>query len=291
VTSRRTLVARHAIRVAAGVVAVAGLLRLVAVAPPAMLVLAVGPALLTALVVVAADGAREPWTATAATFAWGAVVAASTATALNATLGAWLAGAIGAEGGRALAPVVVGPVVEEVAKAAALVLLLAAWRERLDGVRDGIVYGALVGVGFAMAENVDYFTLAAVQAGPEGLRRSVYTRAFVGALNHAVFAATTGAAVGWAWRSPAGSARLAAPLVGLAAAITEHVLWNTTAAPLIEHRLCGAPAPGAACLPSPALADLVVTTPLIVVVFLAPIAAGLGALLAMTSRDAATERS
>jgi RsiW-degrading membrane proteinase PrsW (M82 family) len=286
VTSRRTLVARGAVRAGVGFIAIAGLLRLVVVAPPAMLALAVVPALVTALLVVAADGRREPWTAMVAMLAWGAVVAAALAAALNAVLGGWLAAAVGASEGRALAPVVVGPVVEEAAKAVALVALLSVWRDRVDGVRDGIVYGALVGIGFAMAENVDYLTLAAVQGGPEGLRRSLYTRAVLGALNHAAFTATTGAGIGWAWRRPTHSTRLVPPAVGLAAAVVEHVVWNRRAAALIEERLCDAPFPGAPCRDAPALADLLVATPAIVLTFLAPVVTALAIAVALSTRHA-----
>jgi RsiW-degrading membrane proteinase PrsW (M82 family) len=277
-----------------GVIAVVGVLRLVAVSPPAMLALAVLPALGAALLVVVADRWRarpaaepEPWTALIASVAWGAAVAAALAATLNALFGDWLAGTVGASEGRALAPVVVGPLVEEVAKAAALVVLLLVWRDHVGGVWDGIVYGALVGIGFAMAENVEYFTLAAVQGGPEGLRRSLYTRAVLGALNHAVFTATTGAAIGWAWQAATPRARRLAPLAGLAAAILAHVVWNRIAAALIEQRLCGAPTLTAPCLPTPALVDLLITTPVIVATFLAPSITLLLLAAARSTRDAA----
>jgi RsiW-degrading membrane proteinase PrsW (M82 family) len=255
-----------------------------------MLVLAVVPAVATALLVVIIDRGREPWTAMAAMLAWGAVVAATLAAGLNALLAGWLADALGPSAGRALAPVIVGPVVEEVAKAVALVALLAAWRDRVDGVRDGIVYGALVGIGFAMAENVEYFTLAAVQGGPGGLRRSLYTRALLGALNHAVFSATTGAGIGWARRRPAPAGRLGPALAGLAAAIVEHIVWNRVAAAFIEQRLCGAPFPGGPCRETPAAADLLIAMPAVVAAFLAPVVAALAIAVARSTRDAARPR-
>jgi len=45
-------------------------------------------------------------------------------------------------------PTVLGPAVEEIAKASALLVVLAVWRSEIDDPLDGIVYGALAGLGF-----------------------------------------------------------------------------------------------------------------------------------------------
>jgi len=283
VPSRRELVARRTFRLAAALVGAAGLVRLGVTVQAAMLGVAAVPALATALVVVALDRGREPWTAMAAAFVWGAAVAAGLSGMLNQGIASWLASSSGGAAAGALAPVLVGPPVEELVKAAALAVLLAAWRDRVGGVREGVVYGALLGLGFAMAENADYFVLTAVGGGPAGLARSVWLRGLL-APSHAVFTATAGAGLGFALGTRAGARRVAAPALALALAIVHHVLWNRFAAGLIEAQLCGAAVPGGPCRDAPTCAALLVVAPLVSAAFLAPGAAGLAFVLATAAR-------
>jgi hypothetical protein len=65
-----------------------------------------------------------------------------------------------------------GPVVEELTKGAVLTRPVR-WRckDEFDGVLDGIVYAGMVGLGFAMAENIQYYGHAAFAGGvPAGGR-------------------------------------------------------------------------------------------------------------------------
>jgi RsiW-degrading membrane proteinase PrsW (M82 family) len=163
----------------------------------------------------------------------------------------------------------VGPVVEETVKAVALAVVVGAWVERVDTVRDAVVYGALVGVGFATAENAEYFTLAAVRAGIAGLARAVWQRAVLGVAAHPVFTALVATAVP-TWRRGSRRTAIATTLTALAAAVAQHTVWNAVAAPFIETRLCDAPTPAAPCRPVPPLGDLLVTAPLTVIVLTAP---------------------
>lgn len=52
---------------------------------------------------------------------------------------------------------VVAPITEEFFKGLAVLLVFLLWRYEFDGVFDGIIYGSLVGFGFAAIENVLYF--------------------------------------------------------------------------------------------------------------------------------------
>ena len=58
------------------------------------------------------------------------------------------------------------PIVEEALKAAILVRFYLARKDEFDGVVDGVIYAAMVGLGFAFAENVDYYGRAFQQGGP-----------------------------------------------------------------------------------------------------------------------------
>lgn len=240
---------------------------------------AVLPALLYSLVLVRIDRyEREPARLLLATFLWGAVVAAGLSSAGNE----WVRARLAAGGGEAAAAlwtaVFAAPVVEELSKMTALAALLLCWRDEIDGALDGMIYGALVGMGFAMTENIFYFTMAAVQGGTAGLLRSVYVRAVVEGFNHAAFSAASGAGIGYACAVGSRRARIAAPLGGLAAAVLQHVAWNGLASPVITESLCGAGLQGRMCLATPPATHLFGTLPLVVLAFLGPGALVLGAI-------------
>jgi RsiW-degrading membrane proteinase PrsW (M82 family) len=217
--------------------------------------------------------ARRPWAPSLAMLLWGSGVAAPLALVVNDLL---VAGA-----GRELTAVLAAPLAEETIKALALLALLLLLPGEVRDARDGILCGALVGVGFAPVENASYLTLAAIQGGPGGLLSGLYLRGVVEGLNHAVFTAAVGAGLGWA-RS--GRARLAAPALGFGAAVGQHVLWNAVASRAITVSLCGAETPGGACASAPAPEALFVTAPLIAMAALGP--GGL-ALLAVARRPPA----
>src|SRR5262249_44800414 len=147
----------------------------------------------------ALDGRRpRPWPASLGAFLWGAVVAAFCAARVNDLVAAGLAGSAGEAAARTLVATAGAPVVEEVLKAAGLVLVMVVLPAQLRSARDGIVAGAWIGLGFDLAENLEYLTLAAVQGGAIGLVRGAWVRGFLGAPKHAVFTATAGAGLGWA---------------------------------------------------------------------------------------------
>lgn len=119
--------------------------------------------------------------------------------------------------------VVLAPFTEEIFKGAAVFLIFLLWRSEFDSLFDGIIYGGLVGFGFAAVENILYFTL--YYPGDLG---TIIVRTFVFGLNHALFTSLTGIGFGIARhaRSPAG--RFLSPLAGLSAAILAHFLHNAS---------------------------------------------------------------
>ena len=120
----------------------------------------------------------------------------------------------------------VAPIVEEVLKGLALLALFLALRHEFDGLLDGIIYGALVGFGFAMSENLLYFIGALMEGGLGNLTVVIFLRAILFGLNHAFFTAITGAGLGLARLSRNAAARWLLPLMGLFAAITFHAIHN-----------------------------------------------------------------
>lgn len=89
--------------------------------------------------------------------------------------------------------------VEEFWKVAPLLLLLIFARPAVNGVRDGLIYGALGGLGFAALESGAYFSLQYFpQEGWAGIWSNLWGRAtLLGTDNHVLFSATLGAAIGY----------------------------------------------------------------------------------------------
>jgi RsiW-degrading membrane proteinase PrsW (M82 family) len=233
---------------------------LVAVAPGIAVVGAVVPATAWVMLVVVAAGRR----AISAT----SVVLAVLAGALAAAV------ALRAIDGWMLQPHAGGPVVEELLKATAVVAVAASSRSGPRGLVLGVLLGTLVGIGFAAAENMPALILAAVQGGPAGLARAVYLRGILEGLNHAIFTGAAGAGLGWASAHRGDPRGLLAVSGGIAAAITQHAVWNAFASSWLTTALCNAVMTGGPCR-DPDGVDLLVGAPLIVAVAVGPGALGL----------------
>ncbi len=93
------------------------------------------------------------------------------------------------------------------------------------GIRDGIVYAGMVGLGFAMSENILYY---AREIGPEKhlIGSLMLRRRPLSPFAHPFFTSMTGMALGMARESKGLVAKLLVPPFGLAIAIVLHVVWN-----------------------------------------------------------------
>lgn len=212
------------------------LLLLVASVPdPAALgfatVAAVVPAIFYSMLVLYLDRYEpEPWYLLASAFLWGAVVAVVFTIIFGLITGSIVIVAWGEEAYEFFSLVIGAPVIEEMTKGAALLVLLLLFRHAIDSTLDGIVYGGLVGLGFAMTENILYFGSFYLEGGLIGLGFGFFIRSVMGGFAHAIFTASTGAAIGWArGRYGRGAARFFVPVGGLLLAILQHALWNGTA--------------------------------------------------------------
>jgi protease PrsW len=160
-------------------------------------------------------------------FAWGAGVAALLAAVINTAGLIFITQPdLGTTNGQYISATFGAPVVEETLKGAILFWLL--WRRRaeFDGPTDGIMYAAMVGLGFAMMENIGYYIGALVRPEVGGAQLLGYTFVFRGLLSpfaHPTFTSMTGIGVAYAaTHRRAGWAALA----GLLGAMTLHGLWN-----------------------------------------------------------------
>lgn len=213
-----------------------GLLLIVSVPNPIALALAtiaaIVPAVTYSLLVLLLDRFEsEPWYTLLGAFLWGAVVAVVLSVIFQLITGSVIFVAWGEETANLFGLVIGAPLFEESTKGAALLVLLLAFRHEVDNMLDGIIYGALVGLGFAMTENILYFGSFFLEGGVAGLVVGFFIRAGIGGFSHALFTACTGAGIGWA-RSQYGRGnwRFVAPFAGLALAMLLHGAWNGSAA-------------------------------------------------------------
>lgn len=234
---------RSAIKIILGVIAIlaAGLLALVllfligvetgAVALLIGLVSATLPVPIYLLLVLWIDRYEgEPYWMLATAFFWGALVAVFFAFVLNTASVIAVALMSGdASAGEAFGAVISAPIVEESAKALILFIFFFWKKDEFDGVIDGIVYAAMVGLGFAMTENIQYYGRAVQEGGGETLQFVFILRGFLAPFSHPLFTAMTGIGLGLARQSSNTAVKFLTPLVGLGAAISLHAIWNGSA--------------------------------------------------------------
>jgi protease PrsW len=168
---------------------------------------------------------KEPLWLMSITFFWGAVPAVIVAIIASLLLDIPISVLATGQGADLLRVAFVAPVVEELAKAIPLFLIFLFYRREFDGLMDGLIYGALVGFGFSMTENVLYFLGAYADGGWGAWSVLVFFRAIVFGLNHALFTSAFGAGLGYA-RYATGPTRTIAPLFGLLMAMFLHGVHN-----------------------------------------------------------------
>src|SRR5205085_1871197 len=171
---------------------------------------------------------EPPWMLATAFF-WGALVAIFIACGMNTLGGIIVALVAGDQAGEFFATVVSAPFVEETSKALILFGLFWWKRDEFDGVIDGIVYAAMVGLGFAMTENIQYYGGAALKGGIAGSLGTFILRGMMAPFSHPLFTSMTGIGLGLASQTNKRGIRLLAPLVGLFVAMSLHGLWNLSA--------------------------------------------------------------
>ncbi len=180
----------------------------------------------------------EPWRNLAFAFTWGACAATLVALLANGFATDWLAANIAAASpteAEAWSATVITPVIEELVKAAAVLLLYRFRRTDFDGITDGIVIAGITATGFAFTENILYLGNAFGQdqsMGHSGLDSltagTFFVRIVVSPFAHPLFTILTGLAFGIAaTRYPRRrAARIALAGLGLLTAVLLHAIWN-----------------------------------------------------------------
>jgi RsiW-degrading membrane proteinase PrsW (M82 family) len=177
---------------------------------------------------------REPTALLVLAFSWGGLVATTVSIPGSAALEDLVAKLgsphLAADWGAALA----GPTVEEIAKTLGVVAIILIARAQINSVLDGIVYGAMVGLGFQIVEDV-VFSLAAVSLAGQGDRVQPVVATFLlrgflsGIWSHTLFGALSGAGLGYlvVHRDRGRVQRIGVALLAVLGAWGSHLLWNS----------------------------------------------------------------
>ncbi|WP_308120588.1 PrsW family intramembrane metalloprotease, partial [Streptomyces bambusae] len=180
--------------------------------------------------------APGPWGQLLFCFGWGACAAALIAIVANSFATQWIAAATAdPSDADQLGSVAIAPVVEESAKAAALLLVFLFRRRHFTGPADGFVLAGFTATGFAFTENILYLGNAFGEdlASGVGVLESMtaatfFVRIMVSPFAHPLFTVLTGLGFGAAVLAGRRATRTGLPLAGLAAAMGTHALWNSS---------------------------------------------------------------
>lgn len=196
-------------------------------------ILAVGLGIPHVLIILWLDrNEQEPLWLLGSAWLWGAVMATGISVIGNTVFGLLAMGLVGdAALAAQLTASLSAPPVEELTKGAALAVIYLFFRSHIDNVLDGIIYGAIVGMGFAMMENFMYYTgpfMEGSETAVSDWSGLVILRGIVtGVGTHWCFTAFTGAGFGLMRVLRRGYVRVLAPMGGLLLAMTAHFVWNT----------------------------------------------------------------
>ncbi|PNG19010.1 PrsW family intramembrane metalloprotease [Streptomyces cahuitamycinicus] len=181
-----------------------------------------------------------PWRNLLFCFAWGACAAALIAIVANSFATRWIATATAdPSSADTLGATVIAPVVEESAKAAAVLLVFLFRRRDFTGIVDGVVIAGVTATGFAFTENILYLGTAFGTdqlTGDTGVASvtaaTFFVRIVMSPFAHPLFTVLTGIGFGVSALSADRRhlRRVAFPLGGLLLAMGMHAMWNGSSA-------------------------------------------------------------
>jgi RsiW-degrading membrane proteinase PrsW (M82 family) len=168
---------------------------------------------------------REPWFLRLAAFLWGAIIAIPPTLLIEQNVDTFIQNALGQNANIVLRAAFFGlnaGVTEETIKGLGLLLLFVVLRDEFDNVTDGIVYGALIGAGFAMVENFGYFATNS----KEFFVLLFVGRIVLGWLSHSTFTVCFGAALGYVRHTRVRWRQIVVPLAGYLCAVGLHSVFD-----------------------------------------------------------------
>jgi len=169
---------------------------------------------------------HEPWYLRLSAFLWGAIIAIPPALFIEGNVDRILQNLFDPNTTNEVLSIALqglnAGITEETIKGLGLLLLFFVLRDEFDDVVDGIVYGALIGAGFAMVENFRYFALDSKNF----LVFLIVGRIILGWLGHSTFIACFGAALGYVRYTRVRWKQILIPLLGFLIAVTLHSFFD-----------------------------------------------------------------
>jgi RsiW-degrading membrane proteinase PrsW (M82 family) len=172
-----------------------------------------------------------------AAFLWGGLIATTLSmpfnTAFFGIVDNWVAQnpviteVLGPDATTLIASPISAPIVEEITKALGVLLVFWLLRAEFDNMRDGFVYGALIGVGFNWFEAALFVAQGYAEHGIAPFGDQLGLRyALFGLGGHALFTGLFGVSVGLAVQARRMWLRILAPIGGLILVIAAHMINN-----------------------------------------------------------------
>ncbi len=168
---------------------------------------------------------REPWFLRLGAFLWGAIIAIPPALFIEGNVDNVITNMLVQNTNEVLRVALFGlnaGVTEETIKGLGLLLFFFILRDEFDNVTDGIIYGALIGAGFAMVENFSYFALNSKNF----LVFLIVGRIILGWLGHSTFIACFGAALGYVRHTRVRWKQVVIPVIGYLIAVGLHSFFD-----------------------------------------------------------------
>jgi RsiW-degrading membrane proteinase PrsW (M82 family) len=173
---------------------------------------------------------REPLSLVFGAFLWGAFGSTTLAIVANGGWSLVVLDVLGPDAAVRWVPAIVAPFTEEILKGIGVVFIYLIARREIDDLMDGFVYGAIVGLGFTIIEDVYYF-IAQFGGTIEAVLKGFFVRVVASGLyGHVLYSGLFGMGVAY-FVSRRGEASVARRMVVAATLILvgmgAHFLWNS----------------------------------------------------------------
>ncbi|GAB4536462.1 MAG: PrsW family intramembrane metalloprotease [Anaerolineales bacterium] len=174
---------------------------------------------------------KEPKILLGVVFLWGVFVASAGAFIINTVFGLGIYALTGSEAATDLGTsALIAPVVEESLKGFAVLLVYLVFHREFDSIVDGIVYAAVVALGFSATENTYYiYTYGYSEGGMSGLLALAFVRVILVGWQHPFYTAFTGIGLAASRLNRSFVIKFGAPIVGWIFAVFTHAMHNTIA--------------------------------------------------------------
>jgi len=163
---------------------------------------------------------KEPTILLTIAFLWGGTFTFAISLLFNTVLGRFFSNMFGVFPMQ-IVPQYIAPVVEECSKGIILFGLFIFIRKEFNGLVDGVVYASMVAIGFAMSENIVYYSVNVHDIG-----RVFYERGILSPFAHPLFTSMTGLGLVLSLKVKKKIIKGTVIASGLLVAILLHAIWN-----------------------------------------------------------------